>query len=93
MLQADYRTGKIKWSHKWETPGIEGGLLSTAKDNLSFAGDPSNNLVALNATTGEPLWHANLGSLPVERRHHLRTDGHQYVVVGAGDKLYAFVMN
>jgi alcohol dehydrogenase (cytochrome c) len=93
MLQAlDYRTGKIKWSHKWETPGIEGGLLSTA-GNLVFAGDPSNNLVALNATTGEPLWHANLGSPLSNGAITYELDGHQYVVVGAGDKLFAFVMN
>ncbi len=93
MLQAlDYRTGKIKWSHKWETPGIESGLLSTA-GNLVFAGDPANNLVALNATTGEPLWHANLGSPVSNGAITYELDGHQYLVVGAGDKLYAFVMN
>jgi alcohol dehydrogenase (cytochrome c) len=93
MLEAlDYRTGKIKWSHKWETPGVEGGLLSTA-GNLVFAGDPSNNLVALNATTGEPLWHANLGSPVSNGAITYELDGHQYLVVGAGDKLYTFVMN
>jgi alcohol dehydrogenase (cytochrome c) len=55
MLEAiDYRTGKIRWSHKWEGSGIRSGLLSTA-GNLVFAGDPSNNLIALNATTGEVL--------------------------------------
>jgi alcohol dehydrogenase (cytochrome c) len=93
MLQAlDYRTGKIKWSHKWETSGIDSGLLSTA-GNLVFAGDPNNNLVALNATTGEPLWHANLGTPVSNGAITYELDGRQYVVVGAGDKLYAFVMN
>ena len=52
MLQAiDYKTGKIKWSHKWEGAGIRSGVLSTA-GNLVFAGDPANNLVALNARNG-----------------------------------------
>ncbi len=93
MLQAiDYRTGKIKWSHKWATPGIDGGLLSTA-GNLVFAGDPNNNLVALNATTGDPLWHANLGSALTNAAITYELDGHQYLVVGAGDKLFTFVMN
>ena len=51
----DYRTGKIKWSHTWEgTGGPRSGVLSTA-GNLVFAGDPSNNLVAVNATTGQPV--------------------------------------
>jgi alcohol dehydrogenase (cytochrome c) len=93
MLQAlDYRTGKIKWSHKWETSGIDSGLLSTA-GNLVFAGDPNNNLVALNATTGEPLWHAGLGSPVANGAITYELDGKQYLVVGASDKIFAFVMN
>jgi alcohol dehydrogenase (cytochrome c) len=93
MLQAlDYKTGKVKWSHKWDTPGGRGGLLSTA-GNLVFAGDPSNNFIALNATTGEPLWHANLGSSVTNGAITYDLDGRQYVVVGAGDKVWAFVMN
>ncbi len=93
MLQAiDYRTGKVKWSHKWETAGNDGGLLSTA-GNLVFAGDPNNNLVALNATTGDPLWHANLGNPVSNAAITYELDGHQYLVVGAGDKLFTFVMN
>jgi alcohol dehydrogenase (cytochrome c) len=93
MLQAlDYRTGAIKWSHRWETPGIRGGLLSTA-GNLVFAGDPNSNLVALNAATGEVLWHANLGKPVTNGAITYELDARQYLVVGAGDKLFAFVMN
>lgn len=93
MLQAlDYKTGKIRWSHKWEGTGGRSGLLSTA-GNLLFAGDPSNNLVALNATTGEPLWHANLGATMTNGPITYELDGSQYLTVGAGDTLYSFVMN
>lgn len=93
MLEAlDYRTGKIKWSHKWETSGNKGGLLSTA-GNLIFAGDPNNNLVALDATTGKPLWHVNLSTGMSNGPITYELDGHQYLLVGAGDKLFAFVMN
>ncbi|WP_260703485.1 acido-empty-quinoprotein group A [Edaphobacter flagellatus] len=93
MLQAmDYRTGKIKWSHTWETPGNKGGLLSTA-GNLVFAGDPNNNLVALDATTGKLLWHANLSTGMSNGPITYEVDGRQYLLVGAGDKLFSFVMN
>jgi alcohol dehydrogenase (cytochrome c) len=93
MLQAiDYRTGKVKWSHTWETTGSSGGVLSTA-GNLVFTGDSNNNFVALNATTGEPLWHARLGSAVANGAITYELDGKQYLVVGAGDKVYAFVMN
>lgn len=92
MLQAvDYKTGKIRWSHKWEGAGARSGVLSTA-GNLVFAGDASNNFVALNARTGAPLWHANLGSSVSNGPMTYELDGTQYLVVGAGDTLYAFVM-
>ncbi len=42
----DYRTGKIRWSHKWETPAERGGLMSTA-GNIVFTGDNSSNLAPL----------------------------------------------
>lgn len=92
MLQAiDYKTGKIRWSHKWESAGVRSGMLSTA-GNLVFTGDPSNNFVALNATTGQPLWHANLGQGPSNGAITYELDGTQYVIVGAGDTLWAFAM-
>lgn len=92
MLQAiDYKTGKVRWSHKWEGGGIRSGVLSTA-GNLVFTGDTANNLVALTATTGQPLWHANLGSGVSNGPMTFELDGSQYLVVGAGDSLFSFVM-
>ena len=93
MLQAiDYRDGKVRWTHKWESTGMS-GLLSTA-GNLLFSGDGnSNNFVALRATTGEPLWHAGLGAPVTNGPITYELDGSQYVMVAAGDTLWAFVMN
>jgi alcohol dehydrogenase (cytochrome c) len=87
----DYRSGKIVWSHKWEGPGTRAGVLSTA-GNLIFTGDAANNFVALNATSGEPLWHANLGSGVTNGPIAYELDGTQYVVAGAGDTLWGFSM-
>ena len=92
MLQAiDYKTGKITWSHKWEGATVRSGVLSTA-GNLVITGDPSNNLVALNAQTGEPLWHANLAAGVSNGPITYKLDGTQYLVVAAGDTLFAFAM-
>jgi alcohol dehydrogenase (cytochrome c) len=91
MVQAiDYQTGKVRWSHKWESGG-RSGLLSTA-GNLVFAGDGANNFVALDATTGQALWGANLGAAVANGPISYELDGEQYVVVGAGDSLWAFVL-
>ncbi len=90
MLEAiDGRTGQIRWTHPWDTP-TRSSLLSTA-GNLIFSGG-SGGLEALNATTGEPRWHARIGNVtngPIT----YQLDGRQYVVVAAGTSVFAFVMN
>jgi len=94
MLQAiDYKTGKVRWSHKWpgNGGGVRSGLLSTA-GKLLFAGDPSSNFVALDPATGDPLWHAALHTSVTNGPITYELDGVQYLVVGAGDTLYAFAM-
>jgi alcohol dehydrogenase (cytochrome c) len=92
MLQAiDYKTGKVRWSHKWEG-NIRAGVLSTA-GNVVFTGGSSQDLVALNATTGDALWQARLGNSVTNGPITYQLDGLQYLIVGAGDTLWAFVMN
>lgn len=92
MLQAiDYKTGQIRWSHKWDGPSVRSGVLSTA-GNLVFTGDASSNFVALNAKSGQPLWHANLGAPASNGAMSYELDGTQYVVVGAGDCVFGFAM-
>jgi len=91
MLEAiDYKTGKIKWSHTWES-GNGSGLLSTA-GNLIFTGAPGAFLEALNATTGEALWHGKLQAAVRVPPSTWQLDGQQYVLVGANDTLYAFTL-
>jgi alcohol dehydrogenase (cytochrome c) len=91
MIQAvDYKTGKVKWSHKWEA-NIRSGILTTA-GNLLFTGGPSADFVALNATTGDAIWHARLGSSVSNGPSTYELDGTQYLLVGAGDTLWAFAM-
>jgi alcohol dehydrogenase (cytochrome c) len=58
-----------------------------------FAGGPSNDIVALNATTGDALWHAGLNASVSNGPITYDLDGRQYVIAGAGDTLWAFVMN
>ena len=90
----DYKTGKIAWSRPlarsaWGGGGGPMGLLSTA-GNLLFGNDGGGNFVAYDASTGKPLWHAGLGSNTSNGPQTFLLDGRQYVVVGAGDQLFAF---
>ena len=86
----DYKTGKSKWTHKWEG-SARSPVLPTA-GNLIFCGGPSQDLVGLNATTGEALWHSILGANITNSPITYLLDGSQYVVVGAGDTVFAFAM-
>ena len=84
----DVRTGKVRWSVPRYGPNS--GLLSTAGNVVFGAG--SGGLQAYHATTGEALWHSRIGGLsngPIT----YELDGLQYVVVGAGNRLAAFVLN
>lgn len=89
----DYKTGKIAWQHRYSgitNYGVQPGLLTTA-GKLLFAGDPGGNFVAYDVATGNPLWHARIGVTNAPETYML--DGHQYVLVGAGDSVYAFRLN
>ena len=67
------------------------GLLTTA-GNLLFAGDDAEHILAMDSTTGKTLWHATVGSDQTNGAITFELDGKQYVVVGAGDSLYAFTL-
>ncbi|MDQ6704636.1 MAG: PQQ-binding-like beta-propeller repeat protein, partial [Acidobacteriota bacterium] len=88
----DYRTGKIEWDHEYPGRGSGmSGILTTA-GNLVFTGDPGANLVAYNAKTGAALWHSRLGVSVANGPMTYVLDGRQYLVVGAGDQLFAFTI-
>ena len=93
VLEAiDYRSGKIRWSHDFSGSGLAiSGILSTA-GNLLFSGDPSGNLIAWDPETGRILWHFHLPAPVSNGPMTYELQGQQYLVVGAGDTLYSFVL-
>jgi alcohol dehydrogenase (cytochrome c) len=92
MVEAlDYRTGKVRWTHTWED-NVRSGLLSTAGDIL-FSGGPSNDLVALDATNGTPLWHAFLNGPITNAPITYELDGEQHIVVASGNNVFDYVLN
>ena len=88
----DYQTGQVKWNHPYSGQGSGlAGILSTA-GKVVFTGDATANFVAFDATSGKPLWHSRLGTPVSNGPITFELDGRQYVVVGAGDQLFGFVM-
>ena len=68
---------------------IEGG----PNGPMILAVTQSNNVYALNATTGMPLWHVSLDNIISNGPITYELDGTQYVVVAAGDTMYGFAMH
>ena len=87
----DYKTGKTAWRHVYPTLGgtLGPGMMTTA-GTLLFAGDVDGNLVAYDATNGDPLWHAEMGAQVSNAPETYLLDGHQYVLAAAGDTVYSF---
>jgi alcohol dehydrogenase (cytochrome c) len=93
LMAIDPKSGKIAWKHKYRTvaEGRGQGLLTTA-GRLLFGGDPDGNFVAYDVATGNPLWHAATGQVSNAPETYM-VDGRQYVLVAAGDTLFAFTVN
>jgi len=94
VLQAlDVRTGEVRWEHAYSDTAaqVSSGILTTAGD-LLLTGSTGANLVAHDPATGKILWRQRL-SRPVSNGPSTwMLDGTQYLVVGAGDTLYAFTL-
>lgn len=85
----DYQTGAIRWTHDL---GAMGSGLLTTSGNLLFGGDASGHVLAMDSTTGKTLWHTTIGANQSNGAITFALDGKQYVVVGAGDSLYAYTL-
>ena len=70
-------------------PESLGGLLTTAS-RLLFGGGPSNHVIAYDAADGRILWHSGLTAQMSNTPITYMLDGVQYLVVAAGDTVYAF---
>jgi alcohol dehydrogenase (cytochrome c) len=92
----DVRTGKVRWQHEYPSlngapPTVGPGLLSTA-GNLVFTGDDQGNLIAFSAAEGKILWHFRAGAAQSNGPITYMQDGRQWVVLAAGDTLYAYTL-
>jgi alcohol dehydrogenase (cytochrome c) len=81
-------TGEIQWEHKVLTPPW-GGVLSTA-GNLVFGGTQEGVVFALNARTGERLWHFAGNERVYASPISFLANGKQYVSLAVGDVLLTF---
>jgi alcohol dehydrogenase (cytochrome c) len=83
-------TGKTRWEFK-EFGGAWAGVLSTA-GGLVFSGDGQGNFIALNAATGEDVWHIMLGAPIQTAAMSYAVDGRQFITIAAGGAVFTFAL-
>ena len=84
----DISTGEVKWEFRQHSPPWA-GVLSTAGD-LVFAGTEEGNFFALDAESGEPLWHFQTGDDVRSNPIAFEIDGKQHIAVASGQVLFVF---
>ena len=88
----DIRTGAIAWELPQPGPAISwGGTLATAT-GLVFVAEDGGALMAVDATTGTPLWtfqtNANWRASPMTYMF----DGRQHIAIAAGANILSFAI-
>ena len=81
-------TGNIRWEYPI-APRSTSGLLSTGGD-LVFGGTVDGYFFALDAVSGEELWHVNVGSRVHSGPMTYAVGGRQYVSIAAGNVVFTF---
>jgi len=83
----DPATGEIKWKFEHTSPTWS-GVLATA-GGLVFTGD-AEGTHCLDAASGKPLWHFQMGGAVYAAPIAFAVDGKEYVAIAAGSAIYAF---
>ena len=84
----DPRTGARRWEFQIQ-PRSTSGLLATAGD-LVFGGGVDGYFYALDAVSGQELWHISVGSRVHSAPMTFAVDGKQYVTIAAGNVVFTF---
>ena len=84
----DPKTGDIRWEYQIQ-PRSTAGILATAGD-LVFSGSVDGYFYALDAVSGDELWHVNVGGMVHSAPMSYAVDGRQYVTIAAGNVVFTF---
>ena len=87
----DVETGKTVWDVKLFQGSLSNGVMATA-GGILFASSRDGNLIALDARTGQHLWHYQTGGGHAAAPMSYAIDGRQYVALSAGNVVYSFAL-
>jgi len=92
LLALSPSDGKKIWQYPQAGHGNSwGGTLTTA-GGLVFFADDAESFEAVDAETGQPLWHFNTGQSFAASPMTYAVDGVQYVAIAAGSDVFSFAL-
>ena len=92
LLAYDLESGKPAWRVPQIGNGHSFSGTMTTKGGLVFFGDDAQSFEAVNAGTGEPLWHFNTGQNIHASPMSYAVNGTQYVAIAAGSDVFIFAL-
>lgn len=92
LMAYDLKTGKPAWQYPQTGSGNSWGGTMTTAGGLVFFADDAEGFEAVNASTGESLWHFNTGQSMHASPMSYAVQGKQYVAIAAGSDLFTFAL-
>jgi alcohol dehydrogenase (cytochrome c) len=90
LLAFELGADKPKWAYPQVGSGQSSGGTMTTAGGLVFFGDDSQSFEAVDATTGNALWHFNTGQDIHASPMSYAVNGDQYVSIAAGSNVFSF---
>ncbi len=90
MRAIDPKTGERRWEYPMTGPATAWAGAVSTDGGLVFFGDDDGQLVALNAKTGEALWHYGMGQMLSASPMTFSASGKQYVAIASQTDIFAF---
>jgi alcohol dehydrogenase (cytochrome c) len=85
-------TGAIAWKYPQLGRGRSAAGTMTTAGGLVFFGDSTESFEAVDARTGKPLWHFNVGQGITASPMSYAVAGKQYVAIAAGSDIFSFAL-
>ena len=85
-------TGKLAWQYPQIGSGQSWGGTMTTASGLLFFGNDAEAFEAVDARTGQSLWHFNTGQSMHASPMSFAANGKQYVAIASGSDLFTFAL-
>jgi alcohol dehydrogenase (cytochrome c) len=85
-------TGSLAWKYPQTGRGHSSGGTMTTAGGLVFFGDDAGSLEAVDARSGQPLWHFNTGQDMSASPMTYAVAGKQYVAIASGGNVFSFAL-